>query len=185
MCFADKGEGSGGYHALVVGAGLSGAVMARELAEKGKRVLVIDKRNHLGERRAVAGLRVRLCASPLADGTPPRCLPCAAGNCYDYIDKPTGFRVAEYGPHFFHTVNERVWSFVNRFSEWTPWEHRVTARVYPTGDMHVPVPCNITTVNSLFGLSITNETEMNAWLASEQVPCAEPKDSRDVALSRV
>jgi NADPH-dependent 2,4-dienoyl-CoA reductase/sulfur reductase-like enzyme len=60
-CFAEgKGEGSGGYHLLVVGAGLSGAVMARESAEQGKKVLVIDKRGHL------------------------------AGNCYDYVDKESG-----------------------------------------------------------------------------------------------
>jgi UDP-galactopyranose mutase len=51
----------------VVGAGLSGAVVARELALKGKKVLVIDKRDHV------------------------------AGNCYDFVDKDSGFRVAEYG----------------------------------------------------------------------------------------
>lgn len=62
-----KLEGSGGYHSLIVGAGLSGAVVARELAEQGKKVLVVDKREHIG------------------------------GNCFDYVDKASGFRVAEYG----------------------------------------------------------------------------------------
>lgn len=196
-----KLEGSGGYHSLIVGAGLSGAVVARELAEQGKKVLVVDKREHVG------------------------------GNCFDYVDKASGFRVAEYGawravlslcfgrccpgslaasfhihscslpftclrilfarpplspppagPHFFHTQSERVWSYVNRFSEWTPWEHRVMARI---GDHHVPVPVNIDTVNTLFGLTIKDEGEMDAWLATEQVPCAAPANSRDVALSRV
>lgn len=152
-----KVGGKASHDILVVGAGLSGAVMAREAAEQGKSVLVLDKRNHLG------------------------------GNCYDYIDS-NGFRVALYGPHFFHTVHSRVWEYVNRFSEWTPWEHRVLACVKSPAsgeDVHVPVPCNITTVNALFGLDIKTEEEMNAWLASEQIPCAEPKDSRDVALSRV
>lgn len=71
---------------------------------------------------------------------------------------------------------------MNRFSEWTKWEHRVVARI---GEHHVPVPVNIDTVNTLFGLSIKDETEMDAWLATEQVPCAAPANSRDVALSRV
>ena len=185
-----KGEGGGGARFLVVGAGLSGAVVAREAAEAGIKVLVIDKRSHTG------------------------------GNCFDYIDAETGFRMALYGarrderaetrrrprsrasaradcvaaptrpppsrpsagPHFFHTNSERVWSFVNRFSEWTPWEHRVVARV---GEAHVPVPVNITTVNTLFDAGIADEAGMDAWLAREQVPCAAPRDSRDVALSRV
>ena len=147
-----RGAGSGGAQYLVVGAGLSGATVAREAAERGTRVLVIDKRAHTG------------------------------GNCWDYIDKETGFRMAEYGPHFFHTASSRVWSYVNRFSEWTPWEHRVVARV---GEAHVPVPCNITTVNTLFGAGITDSTGMDAWLAAEQIPCTAPRDSRDVALSRV
>lgn len=152
-----KGAGSGGYNMLVVGAGLSGAVVARENALLGKKVLVIDKRDH------------------------------TAGNCYDFIHS-SGFRVAEYGPHFFHTNSARVQEYVQRFSEWTPWEHRVTARIQDAAagvDVHVPVPANITTVNRLFGLSISNEAEMDAWLAKEQIPCAAPKDSRDVALSRV
>jgi len=90
--------------------------------------------------------------------------------------------LAAAGPHFFHTQSERVWSYVTRFSEWTPWEHRVVANIAGT---HVPVPCNITTVNTLFGTTIKDEAEMNDWLAREQVPCAAPADSRDVALSRV
>ncbi len=36
------------YDYLVVGAGLYGAVFARELTRRGKRCLVIDKRNHIG-----------------------------------------------------------------------------------------------------------------------------------------
>ena len=152
-----KGGGSGGYHYLVIGAGLSGAVLAREAAELGKKTLVIDKRPHI------------------------------AGNCYDYEDH-NGYRVASYGPHFFHTRNERVWEYIHRFSDWSFWEHRVTARLRKPSSgetVHVPVPANITTVNTLFDLSISSEQEMAAWLAGEQVPCDNPADSKDVALSRV
>lgn len=89
----DRGAGSGAHNYLVVGAGLSGAVMARRAAEKGKRVLLVEKRDHI------------------------------AGNCYDSIEE-NGLRVSKYGPHFFHTRHQRVWDYVQQFSEWVPWEHR-------------------------------------------------------------
>jgi len=141
---------------VVVGAGLSGAVVAREAAEVGKSVLVIDKRNHV------------------------------AGNCYDY-EHSSGFRVAEYGPHFFHTNVARVRDYVTAHGEWVPWEHRVQVRLNaPDGrEVHVPVPVNITTVNTLFGESIADSAAMDAWLAREQVACAAPADSREVSLARV
>jgi len=130
----------------------------------GKKVLVIDKRPH------------------------------TAGNCFDYMHS-SGFRVAEYGPHFFHTNSERAWNYVSRFCEWTPYVHRVVARLAapaagspPHSFVHVPVPVNITTVNTLFGAGIADCAGMDAWLAAEQVPVAggrAPADSREVALSRV
>lgn len=152
----NKSGGQGGHSILVVGAGLSGAVVAREAAQLGKQVLVLDKRNHLG------------------------------GNCYDYIDT-NGFRVAQYGPHFFHTVYPRVWDYVQRFSQWTDWVHKVMSRV-PGPDneiVHVPVPVNIQTVNTLFRLNIQTQEEMDRWLLNEQIPCTNPTDSRQMALSRV
>ena len=87
------------YDFLVVGAGLSGATLAHKLAEKGHKILIIDKRNHIG------------------------------GNCYDYIDSETGIRVSEYGPHFFHTNDEEVWNYVNTFGEWIRYDHKVLALI--------------------------------------------------------
>lgn len=46
------------------------------------------------------------------------------GNCYDFINTH-GMRISKYGVHLFHTKYERVWEYVNRFSEWVPYEHRV------------------------------------------------------------
>jgi len=83
----------------VVGAGISGAVVARKYAELGNIVHVFEKRNHIG------------------------------GNCYDYIDSETGILVSEYGPHFFHTNNEEVWEYVNQFGEWIRYEPKVIASV--------------------------------------------------------
>jgi UDP-galactopyranose mutase len=151
---SERGAGSGGGHnILVVGAGLSGAVVARRAAEAGQRVLVVEKRDHV------------------------------AGNCFDFVEE-NGLLVSRYGPHFFHTRSERVWEYVQRFAEWTPWSHRVCAYV-KEAKKYVTVPVNITTVNELFGESITDEAGMDAWLKSEQVPCASPSNSRDVGLARV
>ncbi len=105
------------------------------------------------------------------------------GNCYDYIDDDTGIRVSQYGAHLFHTVNKRVWDYVHRFSPWTKYEHEVVGVV---DGKHVPIPVNIETVNTLFGLNITDTKEMDKWLSKEQVKYQHaPKNSEEMALSRV
>ena len=104
------------------------------------------------------------------------------GNVYDEIDATTGIRVSVYGAHLFHTNDEEVWNYVQQFGEWVRWEHTVIADVSGT---YVPVPVNCTTVNSLCGTSIQNEEEMRAWLASQQITFAKPKNSEEIALSRV
>lgn len=80
---------------LLVGAGLSGAVIARQLAEAGHRCRVIDGRGHV------------------------------AGNCHTARDPDTGVMVHSYGPHIFHTDDAEVWGYVNRFAEFMPYRHRV------------------------------------------------------------
>lgn len=104
------------------------------------------------------------------------------GNVYDEIDMTTGIRVSRYGAHLFHTNDEEVWNYVNQFGEWVRWEHTVVADVSGT---LVPVPVNCKTVNSLCGGAIQTEAEMAEWLAATQIPCANPKNSEEVALSRV
>ena len=74
---------------LIVGAGLSGCVIANLLAEKsGEDVLIIDRKDHI------------------------------AGNIYDYKDKNTGITVHKYGPHVFHTTNKKVWDYISQFTKW-------------------------------------------------------------------
>ncbi|MDR2453972.1 MAG: FAD-dependent oxidoreductase, partial [Bifidobacteriaceae bacterium] len=80
---------------VVVGAGPFGLAAARVLAERGRRVTVLDRRDHLG------------------------------GNAYSDFDAATGIEVHRYGAHIFHTSNERVWAFLSRFTEWTGYTHRV------------------------------------------------------------
>lgn len=139
------------FSTIIVGAGLSGATIARKLAEDGNKVTVIDKRDHLG------------------------------GNVYDYIDKQTGIRLSKYGAHIFHTNYENVWEFVNRFTKWLPYEHKVLSYV---NNKFVPVPVNITTVNKLFNLSIKTKAEMDNWLQNNQI-ISKINNSKDSALARV
>ena len=80
---------------LVVGAGFTGAVIAREFALQGKSVTVIDSRNHV------------------------------AGNCHTERDNKTGIMLHRYGPHIFHTNNEQVWQYLNQFTEFKPYINRV------------------------------------------------------------
>jgi UDP-galactopyranose mutase len=135
----------------IVGAGITGAVIAERYASKGHTVHVFEKRDHI------------------------------AGNCYDYIDE-NNIIISKYGPHFFHTNNERVWDYIQQFATWIPYEVRVKSRV---GEKIVPVPVNINTVNELFGLSLSTKEDMEHWLKQNQVAIDNPSNSEEVALSRV
>ena len=140
------------YDIVIVGAGISGATLAERYAsQQNKKVLVIEKRDHIG------------------------------GNCYDYYDE-AGILVSKYGAHLFHTNYEDVWEYVNRFSSWQKYEHRVISSV--DGKL-VPVPVNITTVNELLGLTISSEEEMKQWLDENTKQIDNPQNSEEMALSLV
>jgi UDP-galactopyranose mutase len=144
---------------LIVGAGLSGAVIAERCSkELGMTSLMIDSRDHIG------------------------------GNCYDFVEEH-GIRVSKYGAHLFHTKYERVWEYVNRFSQWMPYDHRVRGRVPDRNGVKrlVPIPPVQATVNALFGENIQSEEEMQAWYDKKRVPCSgeKPANSEEASLSRV
>jgi UDP-galactopyranose mutase len=136
---------------LIIGCGISGAVLAERFANIGRRVVILEKRNHIG------------------------------GNCYDFIDE-NGILVSKYGAHLFHTNDEVVWKYVNRFIEWYPWEHKVIARV---DNKTVPIPVNINTVNILFGEGIQTEEEMRAWLDANRTHLLNPTNGEEAVLSKV
>lgn len=71
--------------------------------------------------------------------------PHVAGNAYDEVDE-AGVRVHRYGAHIFHTVSQRVWAYLSRFTDWLPYTHRVLAHVDGTD---VPLPFNLTTLHAL------------------------------------
>ena len=88
-----------GFDIIVVGAGVSGAVLAERFAKvQNKKVLVLEQRAHIG------------------------------GNCYDYQTEH-GVTVHHYGPHLFHTNKEHVWEYLSHFTSWTPYEHKVLGSI--------------------------------------------------------
>jgi UDP-galactopyranose mutase len=108
---------------VVVGAGFFGLTVAERVAtELGRRVVVLDRRTHLG------------------------------GNAYSENEPQTGIEIHRYGAHLFHTSNERVWEYVNRFTAFTGYQHRVFTiskqRVYP-------MPINLATICEYFGEHLT------------------------------
>ncbi|GAA1029866.1 MULTISPECIES: UDP-galactopyranose mutase [Amycolatopsis] len=112
-----------GYDLVVVGSGFFGLTIAeRAAAELGKKVLVLERRHHLG------------------------------GNAYSEVEPETGIEVHRYGAHLFHTSNKRVWDYVNRFTEFTGYQHRVFAKVK---DQVYSFPMNLGLINQFFGKSHT------------------------------
>jgi len=106
-----------GADLVVVGAGLFGLTVAERVASAGRRVVVLDRRDHLG------------------------------GNAWSEVEPTTGIEVHRYGAHLFHTSNERVWEYVNRFTSFTGYVHHV----YTThrGEAF-PLPINLGTINQFF-----------------------------------
>ena len=101
---------------LIVGAGFSGSVIARELAEKGYLIHIIDKRSHIG------------------------------GNAYDKIND-IGIRQHIYGPHLFHTNNEKVFSWLSKYTDWVPYKHKVKALL--EDGRYVTLPINKSTIEAV------------------------------------
>jgi UDP-galactopyranose mutase len=111
---------------LVVGAGLYGAVCARELTDAGKKVLIIEKRKHIG------------------------------GNCYTRFHPEFGCHKHVYGPHIFHTSSSKVWKYINRFTGFNNYVHRVKVC---HNDQFFSFPINLFTLYQLFGIKTPREAE--------------------------
>jgi UDP-galactopyranose mutase len=108
--------------------------------------------------------------------------PHVAGNAYDEVDA-TGTRIHRYGPHLFHTSNERVVSWITRFGDFVPYEHRVRAEL-PDGRC-VPLPINRQTINAVFGVHLTDADAVRAFLAAQAEPCVAPVSAADHLHSHI
>ncbi len=119
---------------VIVGSGFFGLTVAERCAsDLGLRVLILERRHHIG------------------------------GNAYSEREPETGIEVHRYGAHLFHTSNARVWEYVNRFTAFTGYQHRVftiyKGRVYP-------MPINLGTICEYFGAAMSPD-EARALVAEQ------------------
>src|SRR5919109_4398937 len=104
-----------------------------------------------------------------------------AGNAFDYHDEH-GVRVHRYGPHIFHTKSQLPVDYLSRFTEWRPYEHRVVARV---DGQFLPMPINRTTINRLYGLSLSSDEQVQRFLDERAEPVEHIRTSEDVVVAKV
>jgi UDP-galactopyranose mutase len=107
--------------------------------------------------------------------------PHIAGNAFDHLDA-AGILIHQYGPHIFHTNSSEIVDYLSRFTAWRPYEHRVLADV--EGQL-LPMPINRTTLNMLYGLDLSTDAEVDAFLASRAEPVDPIRTSADVVVSKV
>jgi UDP-galactopyranose mutase len=138
----------------VVGSGFFGLTVAERCAnDLGLRVLILERRDHIG------------------------------GNAYSEAEPQTGIEIHRYGAHLFHTSNARVWEYVNRFTTFTGYQHRVFSvykgRVYP-------LPINLATICEYFG-SVMSPDEARALIAeqSAEVPPGQAANLEEQAISLI
>lgn len=124
----------GRYKYIVVGSGFFGATVAERVAnDLDQKVLVVEKRDHIG------------------------------GNSYSYIDAQTGIEIHLYGSHIFHTSDSEVWDYINRFSAFNNYRHKVLTR--HDGKVY-QMPVNLLTINSFYGIDL-KPFEVEDFLKSE------------------
>lgn len=112
------------YDYLIVGSGLYGAIVARELKNAGYKVLIIEKRNHI------------------------------AGNVY--TEKRDNINVHVYGAHIFHTSDEKVWNYVNKFAKFNVFINSPLA--YYKGEYY-HMPFNMNTFHEIWGVNTAEEAK--------------------------
>ena len=143
-----------GHDIVIVGSGFFGLTVAERCAsELGLKVLIIERRSHIG------------------------------GNAYSELDPRTGIEVHKYGAHLFHTSNERVWEYVNRFTTFTSYVHHV----YTTHDGVVyPMPINLGTINQFFSAAYTPD-EARALVAQQagELSGKDPENLDDKGVSLI
>ena len=132
-----------------------------------------------------AGFAGSVLAERLAAGSNKKVLLCdkrphIGGNAYDHYNE-AGILVHKYGPHIFHTNSREVFEYLSRFTEWRPYQHRVKASV--DGQI-VPIPINLDTINSLYGLNLTS-FEVEEFFKKVAEPVERIRTSEDVVVSKV
>ena len=139
---------------IIVGAGFYGATIAERVSnELGKNVLIIDRRSHIG------------------------------GNAYSEFDQETGIEVHKYGAHLFHTPNATVWNYLNRFTSFTDYRHRVYSSYK---DQVYAMPINLGTICQFFGKRMS-PAEARALVSSQAAALGDrvPENLEEKAISLI
>lgn len=140
---------------LIVGAGISGSVLANLIANRlNEKVLVVDRREYI------------------------------AGNCYDYLEKVEGgdITVHKYGPHIFHTNNKEVWDYLSTFTKWHYFYLKPNVMI--EGNI-VSLPFTLRTLRELFSVSMAERLEnklIARYGYGVKIPILEFQKSRDKDL---
>jgi UDP-galactopyranose mutase len=136
---------------IVVGSGLFGSVFAQQVKEAGKTALVLERRDHIG------------------------------GNCYSYNYEDTEINVHAYGTHVFHTSDKRIWDYINRFTEFNRYQHRVLTTA---GGEVFSMPINLGTINAFFGINL-RPRDAEAFLAGKREKIDNPRNLEEKAVSLI
>lgn len=138
------------YDYLIVGAGLFGAVFAREMTDAGKRCLVIDRRDHV------------------------------AGNaCTETVE---GIAVHRYGAHIFHTNDDAVWDYVNRFARFNRFTNSPIANY--KGELY-NLPFNMNTFHQMWGVTTPAQARAEIRRQQEASGDGEPQNLEEQAIRLV
>lgn len=114
-------------HDLIIGgAGLFGLTVAEQAASHGYKVLIVEQQNKIG------------------------------GNVSSHFDEQTGVEVHTHGSHIFHTSNEKVWEYVNQFTSWVPYIHRVRTTI--SDGRVIPLPFGLATYSAYYNKVFTPQT---------------------------
>lgn len=133
---------------LVVGCGLTGSVIARELAEQGKKVTIWERRDHI------------------------------AGNMYDYVDDH-GILVQKYGPHIFHTHQQDLLAYLEKFDTWNPYHFTYYAEI---DGKFTPTPFDFQTIDDFYPKEEAEDLKRRiqlAYGAQETAPVLEVMEHSD------
>lgn len=138
---------------VVVGSGFFGLTVAQQAANDGHQVVILERREHPG------------------------------GNAWSYVEPKTGIEVHKYGSHLFHTSNKRVWEYVNKFTNFNDYQHKVWTR-YQAQTLSMPI--NLSTIQAFYK-RVLSPSEAQLLIQQEALAAGveEPKNFEEKAISLI